>query len=352
MELVHAAGLANRIAERRSTIAILSYVRVTSDGKTVTLTATDLDTEARSVVAIAGPKFDTCAPADALVAAARIASPVLEQAQTKLLIGDDPRFTLNTLPADDFPVAKMEKPSVAFSLNAGQFAADLRALRRAVSTDDTRYYLNGIYFHVREDKLAMAATDGHRLIRATRPVPMGAEKLGGSILRSRAVDMILAAFEAQPEIRQLALEFEGHTARLIIGDITIMTKLIDGVYPDYTRVIPTKPAGSIALRAADLMALCDAIISVGGRRQFLELNFARNEARASLHEHGAMAAKLSGATAGELPTNIGFNATYLREILGTRPDDTFTLGLSGPADPALFTCADPAFTAVLMPVRL
>ncbi len=246
--LLRSLGHVQSVVERRTTIPILSNVRLDAAKGSLSLNATDMDLEiVEAADADVSQGGATTAPAHTLYDIVRKLS---DGAQVELAFGGESQLTLTSgrsrfqlacLPVDDFPALVSGDFSHTFSLAA----ADLRSLidrtRFAISTEETRYYLNGIYLHSADadgvDVLRTVATDGHRLARVELPLPEGASGMPGIIVPRKAVT----------EIRKLIEEADGDVSvslsdakiRFSIGDTVLTSKLIDGTFPDYERVIPT-----------------------------------------------------------------------------------------------------------------
>lgn len=235
------------VVERRNTIPILSNVllEATAEGG-LKLMATDLDLQINETVAAAVDQPGaTTVSAHTLFDIARKlpegSQVSLAAAEGKLTImAGRAKFQLGTLPRDDFPVIAEGELPVSFELPAETLKQIIDKTRFAISTEETRYYLNGIFWHVSDDPqpvLKAAATDGHRLARVTMPRPDGAEGMPDVIIPRKCV----------AELRKLLEEIDGSVGvslsptkiRFDLGQALLTSKLIDGTFPDYSRVIPT-----------------------------------------------------------------------------------------------------------------
>src|SRR5688500_6915516 len=235
------------VVERRNTIPILSNVLIeaSSDGA-IKLMATDLDLQiVESISAQVEQAGATTISAHTLFDIARKlpegSQVSLQAAEGKMLIqAGRARFNLSTLPRDDFPVIAEGELPVTFELPAETLKQIIDKTRFAISTEETRYYLNGIFLHVADEAspvLKAAATDGHRLARVTVPRPDGAESMPDVIIPLKCI----------AELRKLLDEVDGSVGvslsnskiRFDLGQAILTSKLIDGTFPDYSRVIPT-----------------------------------------------------------------------------------------------------------------
>jgi DNA polymerase-3 subunit beta len=252
--LLKGLGHVHSVVERRNTIPILSNVLIEAEEQGgLRLMATDLDLQINETVeAEVGEAGATTVPAHTLF---DIVRKMPEGSQVELIAAEGrmqvnagrARFTLSTLPRDDFPVIAEGDLPTAFELPAATLKQIIDKTRFAISTEETRYYLNGIYLHVSDGEplgggvnqpvLKAAATDGHRLARVTVPRPDGASGMPGVIIPRKCV----------AELRKLLDELDGTVQvslseskiRFGLGNAVLTSKLIDGTFPDYSRVIPT-----------------------------------------------------------------------------------------------------------------
>ncbi|HXV73446.1 MAG TPA: DNA polymerase III subunit beta, partial [Sphingomonadales bacterium] len=239
-------GHVQSVVERRNTIPILSNVLIEADNDQAALTATDLDLSiVEKTPASVNKGGAITVPAHTMF---EIVRKLPEGAKIALGLSDDnrleikasrSRFVLAGLPKDDFPVMSGTEMPHAFTLGAKDLKKLIDKTRFAISTEETRYYLNGIYLHVIEEKrdmLRAVSTDGHRMARVEIPAPKGAKGMPGVIVPRKAVG----------ELRKLVEEFDGEVevalsdtrVRFSFNSTTLTTKLIDGTFPDYKRVIP------------------------------------------------------------------------------------------------------------------
>ena len=245
--LLKGLGHVHSVVERRNTIPILSNVLIEGEEEGgIRLMATDLDLQINETVeADVTEPGATTVPAHTLF---DIVRKLPEGSQVELIAAEGrmqvnagrARFTLSTLPRDDFPVIAEGELPTCFELPAATLRQIIDKTRFAISTEETRYYLNGIYFHVSDEAqpvLRAAATDGHRLARVTVPRPDGAQGMKGVIIPRKCV----------AELRKLLDELDGTVEvtlsvskiRFGLGNAVLTSKLIDGTFPDYSRVIPT-----------------------------------------------------------------------------------------------------------------
>ncbi len=355
------------VVERRNTIPILSNVLIeaSADGA-IKLMATDLDLQiVESVAAQVEQPGATTISAHTLFDIARKlpegSQVSLQAAEGKMLIhAGRARFNLSTLPRDDFPVIAEGDLPTQFELPAETLKQIIDKTRFAISTEETRYYLNGIYFHVSEDAssggqpvLKAAATDGHRLARVTVSRPDGADGMPGIIVPRKCIG----------ELRKLLDEVEGSVAvslsaskiRFGLGSAILTSKLIDGTFPDYGRVIPTANDKLLKIDPRSFEEGVDRVATIATEKtRAVKMSLDRDKITLSVTspENGTAAEEVPGAFQGE-GFDIGFNARYLLDILNQIDSELVELHLADAAAPTLIRENDhsPALY-VLMPMRV
>jgi len=351
------------VVERRNTIPILSNVLIeaSADGG-LKLMATDLDLQINETVAAAVDQ-----PGATTVSAHTlfdIARKLPEGSQVSLTAADGKmtivagraRFQLGTLPRDDFPVIAEGELPVSFELPAETLKQIIDKTRFAISTEETRYYLNGIFWHVSDDPqpvLKAAATDGHRLARVTMPRPDGAEGMPDVIIPRKCVG----------ELRKLLDEIDGSVGvslsptkiRFDLGQALLTSKLIDGTFPDYSRVIPTGNDKILKIDPRSFEEGVDRVSTIATEKtRAVKMALDRDKITLSVTspENGTAAEEVPGDYVA-LPFEIGFNSRYLLDILGQLDGDTVEVHLADAAAPTLIRENDksPALY-VLMPMRV
>ncbi len=361
--LLKCLGHVQSVVERRNTIPILSNVLIEAmaDG-TLRLMATDLDLQINeSVEAMVETPGATTVPAHTLFDIARKlpegSQVSLEAAEGKMqIIAARSRFNLQTLPRDDFPVIAEGDLPTKFELPAATLRQIIDKTRFAISTEETRYYLNGIFFHVADEGgpvLKAAATDGHRLARVTFPRPDGADGMPDIIVPRKCV----------AELRKLLDEVDGSVdvslsaskIRFGMGSAVLTSKLIDGTFPDYSRVIPQGNDKLLKIDPSALMEGVDRVATIASEKtRAVKVSVERDKVTLSVTspENGTAAEEVSGDYSSD-PMEIGFNARYLLDILGQIEGDTVEVHLADAAAPTLIRENDksPALY-VLMPMRV
>ena len=351
------------VVERRNTIPILSNVLIdaTADGQ-LKLMATDLDLQINeSIAAAVDQPGATTVSAHTLFDIARKlpegSQVSLAAAEGKMTImAGRARFQLGTLPRDDFPVIAEGELPVSFELPAETLKQIIDKTRFAISTEETRYYLNGIFWHVADDGqpvLKAAATDGHRLARVTLPRPDGAEGMPDIIIPRKCV----------AELRKLLDEIDGSVGvslssskiRFDLGQALLTSKLIDGTFPDYSRVIPTGNDKILKIDPRSFEEGVDRVSTIATEKtRAVKMALDRDKITLSVTspENGTAAEEVPGdyAAAG---FEIGFNSRYLLDILGQIEGDSVEVHLADASAPTLIRENDksPALY-VLMPMRV
>ncbi|RMF71004.1 MAG: DNA polymerase III subunit beta [Alphaproteobacteria bacterium] len=360
--LLRALSHIQSVVERRNTIPILSNVELVAEGETLRLTATDLDIalveEVPARVAAAG---GTTVPAHTLH---DIIRKFPDGAELSLALDGDrlvlraggARFQLATLPREDFPQLAADELPHCFSLGADVLKRLIDKTRFAISTEETRYYLNGIYFHVAEagsPLLKAVATDGHRLARVETAMPEGAAGMPGVIVPRKTV----------AELRKLVDEYDGAIAvslsdtriRFAFDSAVLTSKLIDGTFPDYERVIPTANDKILRVDARLLAEAVDRVSTISSektRSVKLTLEADRIVLSVTSPEHGTATEELTAAYGGE-PLEIGFNARYLLDILAQIEGAEAEVRLMDATSPTIIVDPeDESALYVLMPMRV
>jgi DNA polymerase-3 subunit beta len=361
--LLKGLGHVHSVVERRNTIPILSNVLIEAEeGGGLRLMATDLDLQINETVeADVGEAGATTVPAHTLF---DIVRKMPEGSQVELIAAEGrmqvnagrARFTLSTLPRDDFPVIAEGELPTAFELPAATLRQIIDKTRFAISTEETRYYLNGIYLHVSDEAqpvLKAAATDGHRLARVTVSRPDGAAGMPGVIIPRKCV----------AELRKLLDELDGSVQvslseskiRFGLGNAVLTSKLIDGTFPDYSRVIPTANDKLLKLDPRSLEEGVDRVSTIASERtRAVKLSLDRDRVTLSVTspENGTASEEVS-ADYGADGIEIGFNARYLLDILGQIEGDVMEVHLADAAAPTLLRENDKAPALyVLMPMRV
>jgi DNA polymerase-3 subunit beta len=263
------------------------------------------------------------------------------------------RFNLSTLPRDDFPVIAEGDLPTRFELPAATLRQIIEKTRFAISTEETRYYLMGIFLHVVDDQLRAAATDGHRLARVTVARPEGAEGMPDVIIPRKAVAELYRLLEEVEGTVEISLS--PTKVRFGLGNAVLTSKLIDGTFPDYNRVIPTANDKLLKLDPKSFSAGVDRVATIASEKtRAVKMSLDRDRVTLSVTspENGLATEELA-ADYGADGLEIGFNARYLLDILGEIDGDTVEVHLADAAAPTLLRENDKSNALyVLMPMRV
>ena len=358
--LAHVAS----VVERRNTIPILSNVLLTAGANEVKLTATDLDMELVETVAC------TTQGDGAVTVPAHMFYDIVRKLpdgdielnrdaeQERLVITSGfAQFSLQTLPADDFPALSVEDLGHAFKLSASDLRRLIEKTRFAISTEETRYYLNGIYLHEVESDgkptLRTVATDGHRLAQVELPLPDGAGGMPGVIVPRKAVLELSKLVE--DEDGEVTLELSSSKIRVSAGRVVLRSKLIDGTFPDYERVIPQGNDKRLEVDNGTFAQAVDRVSTLSSDKgRAVKLALADGTLTLSVNnpETGSATEELA-VDYGHDPLEIGFNARYLLDISQQLEGETAEFHLADPGSPTMVRDAkDASALYVLMPMRV
>ena len=364
-DLVKAVSQAQSVVERRNTIPILANVLIETTPEGVSLRATDLDTEIvyRTTARVERQGATTVSAALLNDIARKLPDGALVQ------ITLDPEsgrlgvqagrtsFSLATLPREDFPVMSAAEYASRFAAPAALLRRLFDKSRFAISTEETRYYLNGVFMHVAQGEdgaaLRCVATDGHRLARIDAPLPEGADQMPGVIVPRKTVAELRKLFEDDEAPIEVAVSET--KLRFSTPAMTLTSKVIDGTFPDYARVIPLANARRLEVDAGDFARAVDRVATVSSERS-RAVKLALDEDRLVLSvnapESGAAEEELPVAYADE-PLEIGFNARYLHEIASQIERENAVFLFNGPGDAALIReGGDTSAVYVVMPMRV
>ncbi len=352
------------VVERRNTIPILANVLIRASGSEVSFVATDMEIEVSEIVAATVAKSGAVtAPAHTLY---EIVRKLPEGAQVELnavgagqiaLISGRSNFKLGCLPVDDFPKMPEGDHKHKFSLAAEDLRTLIDSTRFAISMEETRYYLNGIFLHTTKaekvDVLRAVATDGHRLARAEMPAPQGAKGVAGIIVPRKT------AFEVRKLIDETSAPVEislsESKVRFAFENVVVTSKLIDGTFPDYERVIPAGNDKILDTDSKIFAAAVDRVATISSEKsRAVKLSLAAGQMTltANAPEAGSASEELEVSYDGA-PMEIGFNARYLLDILQQVRGGGVRFQLADSASPAVVQdMEDGSALYVLMPMRV
>jgi DNA polymerase III subunit beta len=354
------------VVERRNTIPILANVSLRAEGSALHFKATDLDIEVTETApAEVMAPGSTTAPAHTLH---DIVRKLPDGAQIEMSRqGDDGRmsltagpskFLLACLPADDFPDLGLSGMSHHFEVSAHHLASLIEKTRFAISTEETRYYLNGIFLHAAETpdegwRLRAVATDGHRLARMDVTLPDGAQGIPGVIVPRKTVSEIAKLLADHSDA--VTVDLSANKIRFTAGNVVLTSKLIDGTFPDYQRVIPQNNDKVLEVENAAFKQAVDRVSTLSSEKgRAVKLNIAPGRLILSVNnpESGSATEELPAEYQGP-PMEIGFNARYLMDIAAQFGGDKAVFKLSDASAPTVVQDEkDQSALYVLMPMRV
>lgn len=353
-----------RVVERRNTIPILANVLLRASGNELTLKATDLDIEVtEKTPASVEQDGSTTVPAHMLY---DIVRKLPEGAEVMLSVGDDTgmslvsgrsQFRLQMLPESDFPDLTASEFSHTFRMACADFKQLIDRTQFAISTEETRYYLNGIYLHTVEvegkSMLRAVATDGHRLAQAQTEAPDGADGMPSVIVPRKAVSEVQKLLEAPDAF--VTVELSESKIRFTVEQVVLTSKLIDGTFPDYNRVIPMGNDKELVLDRATFASAVDRVSTIASDRgRAVKLSITDGQLVLSVNNPDSGSAEEEIAVQyGADALDIGFNSRYLLDITNQLSADETTFMLNDPGSPTLIRESGEAGALyVLMPMRV
>jgi len=364
-ELLKSLGHVHRVVERRNTIPILANVLIRAERGTLSLKATDLDLEViETIAAEASPGGATTVPAHMFH---DIVRKLPEGTQIGLEASGDravlsiragrSRFTLQTLPESDFPDLAAGEMTHSFKLGAADLKRLIDKTQFAISTEETRYYLNGIYFHscgtAQAPTLRGVATDGHRLAQLDLTLPEGAGGMPGIIVPRKTVGEVQRLIENGDG--EVLVELSQGKIRFTLRNVILTSKLIDGTFPDYARVIPVSNDKELVVDKKEFEQAVDRVSTVSSERgRAVKLSLTSGKLMLSVtNPDSGSAAEEVEVDYGSEPLDIGFNSRYLLDIAAQIEGESAVLKLADPGSPTLIQDRDAKGALyVLMPMRV
>src|SRR5450830_151039 len=348
------------IVERRHTLPILANVLVRKTGPQLQLTTSDLEIQIRTDAELGGDEgnFTTTVGARKLIDILRTLpsdqTVSLESSGGKLILkGGKSRFTLQSLPAEDFPlVQEAANFGPSFSVPQKTLRALLGQVSFSMAVHDIRYYLNGILFVAEGKQLALVATDGHRLAYASATLDVEVPKQEVILPRKTVLELQRLLSDAEGGIE---MQFANNQAKFSFDGMEFVTKLVEGKFPDYNRVIPKGHRNSLTLGRTTLLAsLQRTAILTSDKFKGVRLNIDPGSLRvASNNAEQEEAVDELDIDYGGDSIEIGFNVTYLIDALGNMDQDMVKIELSDSNSSALVTIPEnDSFKYVVMPMRI
>ncbi len=349
------------IVERRHTLPVLANVLLRKNDDAIEFTTSDLEIQVRTTAPLGGDagRYATTVGARKLIDILRAMpadqSVTLSASQNKLTLqGGKSRFTLQTLPADDFPlVSEASDFGPSFSVPQNTLRGLVNQVHFAMAVHDIRYYLNGILFMAEGHQLTLVATDGHRLALAQAQLEADIPSRQEVILPRKTVLELQRLLD--DEDTPIEMRFAGNQARFAFSGMEFVTKLVEGKFPDYNRVIPKNHRNAVVLgRAPLLAALQRAAILTSEKFKGVRINLEPGLLRiaSSNAEQEEAREEIEVDYAGE-PVEIGFNVTYLIDVLANGAEEMVRIELQDANASALITLPGRGdFKYVVMPMRI
>ena len=364
-QLLKSLGHVHRVVERRNTIPILANVLIRAERSKLSLKATDLDLEVNETIAA------EVSPAGAITVPAHMFYDIVRKLPegSQIIVeatGDRgvltiragrSRFTLQTLPESDFPDLNAGDMTHSFKLQAAELKKMIDKTQFAISTEETRYYLNGIYLHPATtggaDMLRAVATDGHRLAQFEIPLPSGASGMPGVIVPRKTVGEVQRLIESSEQ--EITIELSTSKIRFTIGDVVLTSKLIDGTFPDYGPVIPLNNSKILQVDKREFEHAVDRVSTVSserGRAVKLALTGGKLTLSVNNPDSGSATEEIEVEYDAD-PIDIGFNSRYLLDIASQIESETAVLKLADAGSPTLIQDKEGGNALyVLMPMRV
>lgn len=352
---------AHSVVERRTALPILSNMLLQAEGMNLRVTSTDL--ELSIVETIGATIFEpgkTTVPAHLLF---DIVRKFHDGAQIELSHNKDKhqleissgksQFRLPCLPSEDFPVINKDELPFHFKLPAKTLRMMIERSRIAMSTEETRYFLNGIYLHVYNDELRAVASDGHRLARVGVPLPEGASGMPGAIISRKTVHELYKILADTQEDVQISLS--ENQINFTINNAVLTSRLIDGKYPDYEDAIPTQNNQLMHFKVKQFSQAVDRVATISSERfsgikLIVEPN--RMQLTAANEDSGRAEEEMEVDYSGS-DINIGFNSRYLIDVASQIDSDEAQIAFSDSNSPIIVRpTTDDGSLFVLMPLRV
>lgn len=353
------------IVEKRNTVPVLSNVRIEAGNDGISFKATDMDTEITEVVdAKILENGAITAPAHMLY---DIVRKLADGAEVELVYPDEKdqlsiasgrsKFSLSTIGVEDFPVISTDELPTNFEMKRDELKDVIDRTQFAASTEETRYYLNGLYIHPKDEGdtkvLRIVATDGHRLACVESPLPDGAAQMQGVILPRKTVAEIRKLLD-DTNAEMVKIGLSDSRVRFVMEDVTLASKLIDGTYPDYERVIPTNNTKILEMKVNDLAKAVDRVSVVAERTRAIKMIANKNHVivTTSSPDLGSAIEEMEATYEAE-SLEVGYNFRYLLDILAEIKGETVQFSFNDSSSPSIIhDTSDTSAIYVLMPMRV
>ena len=352
------------IVERRHTLPILANVLIRKTGNALQLTTSDLEIQIRTTAELGGDMgdFTTTVGARKLIDILKTMpgdqTVSLETQQSKVILkGGKSRFTLQTLPAEDFPLVQ-EAPSfgTVFSVPQKVLKDLMSQVSFAMAVQDIRYYLNGILFVAEGNTLSLVATDGHRLAFSSATLDVEVPKQEVILPRKTVLELQRLLSDASGDNQPvIEMQFASNQARFTFAGMEFVTKLVEGKFPDYNRVIPRNHPNSVTLGRAPLLASMQrTAIMTSDKFKGVRLTIEPGTLRiASNNAEQEEAVDELDIDYGGPSVEVGFNVTYLIDVLSNMSQDMVRIDFAENNNSALISNPEnDSFKYVVMPMRM
>lgn len=369
--MTRAVEIAANVTEKRNSYPILANVLLRGDGQTLFITSTDLDIELTAAVAAAADySFATTVPAhllkDLLKGApkADYVSITTPDAESVSLDFEKANYTVSALPVDNFPDLLAGTMSHRFTLAGADLVAALSSVEAGISKEETRYYLNGIYVHSvaphgrNHPELRFVATDGHRMLRQDLTSPDGAIDMPGVIIPTKTVKLLLKLMKGKACPESVEIEVSETKIRVMFDNVTILSKIVEGTFPDYERVTPKYNDKLATFSAKTLLEGIKAVSVIASDRGGKAVKLVMADGTCTLSvlnpDNGTATTAFAIDQASDFGLEIGFNAAYLTDLVkdASADGDAITFAFNDAGAPTLITGAREGWLSVLMPMRV
>ena len=349
------------VVEKRNTIPILSNVVIKASEDNVYLSATDMDIDilekfncnvinSGSVTVTANIFYDVVRK---LMDGSEIQ--IEFNGGTASLTSNKSKFQLPVLPVEDYPNMSQDELPINFNVSVEELCRLIDKTKFAISMEETRYYLNGIYVHKHNKKLISVATDGHRLARTSIDLPSGADLISGVIIPRKAIYEIRKLIEDYSHDEQVSISLSDSKIRVKISNTVITSKLIDGNFPDYEKVIPTDNSNIVKLDCLVFSESVDRVSTIfSDKSRSVRISLSKNtlSLEANSPDTGSASEEIE-ITYDKDDISIGFNSRYLLDVTSQIGSGDLNMALKDAGSPALISLpGDTESLFVLMPMRV
>lgn len=352
---------AHSVVERRTALPILSHLLLQAEGMTLKITSTDLEMSiVETVSATIQEPGKTTVPAHLLH---EIVRKFKDGSQVELYHNKDKHqleiasgrsdFRLPCLPAEDFPVINKTDLPFRFTLPSKAMRTLIERTRIAMSTEETRYFLNGIYLHATETELRAVATDGHRLARVSMPLPQAAKNMPGVIISRKTVNELSKLLADTQDDVEIALS--ENQVSMTVHNAVLTSRLIDGKYPDYEEAIPSHNDQLMHFKVREFSQAVDRVATISNDRfSEIKMRLEGNKVQfTAANEDSGRAEEEIEVDYNGRPIDIGFNSRYLMDVAQQIEGDEAQIALSDGNSPIIIRPTnDESSLFVLMPLRV